>query len=166
MAGDGAQQLVIFNGRRYATVGETENADQFSRGASQTNQGAIGPSETGCESRSYDFSRRCERHVVRVFRECGTERPNESQQNGFIADLIIARHQDSVEIHSLEKAECDRPSTEQFGGAASKVPHELRQMQDGVKLQRDRYQGFGAAAMFLRLMQVTGQFESDCNLRG
>jgi len=31
MAGDGAQQLAIFDGGRGATVGETENADEFAR---------------------------------------------------------------------------------------------------------------------------------------
>ena len=31
MAGDGAQQLVIFDGGRGAAVGETENADKFAR---------------------------------------------------------------------------------------------------------------------------------------
>jgi hypothetical protein len=31
MAGDGAQQLAIFDGGRDAAVGETENADEFAR---------------------------------------------------------------------------------------------------------------------------------------
>ena len=39
-------------------------------------------------------------------------------------------------------------------------------MQDGVEFERDGDQNLGAAAMLLGLVQITGQFERDGNLRG
>ena len=39
-------------------------------------------------------------------------------------------------------------------------------MQDVVKFESNRDQGFGAATVLLGLVQVTSKFESDGNLRG
>ncbi len=77
----------------------------------------------------------------------------------------MAAHHDRIRICRLEKAERDRAAAEQAGRAESEVAHELRQMEHGVEFESDCDQGFGAAAMLLRLMQVTGKFERDGDLR-
>ena len=74
--------------------------------------------------------------------------------------------QDGIRIRCLEKAEPNRSASEQTGRAKREVAHELGQMQDGVEFESNRDQGFGAAAVLLGLVQVTGKFESDGNLRG
>ena len=38
-------------------------------------------------------------------------------------------------------------------------------MEDGVEFESDGDEGLGAAAVLLGMVQVAGQFESDCNLR-
>ena len=74
-------------------------------------------------------------------------------------------HEDGIRFRRLEKAEADRAASEQTGCAKREVAHELGQMQDGVEFERNRDQGLGAAAVLLGLVQVTGKFESDRNLR-
>src|SRR5208282_5286151 len=76
-----------------------------------------------------------------------------------------AAHQHRIQLRCPEKAEGSGSTAEQAGRAQSKVAHELGEMQHGVEFERDGDQGLGAAPMLLGLVQVTGQFESDGDLR-
>ena len=73
MAGDGAQQLLIFDGGRDAAIGETKHADQFTRGTGEADQSAIGPSQAGGESGSEDIAGGGEGDIGGIFRQGGTE---------------------------------------------------------------------------------------------
>ena len=45
VTGDGPQQLVIFSARRAAAIGQTQDANEFSRGTCEPDQSAIRPPE-------------------------------------------------------------------------------------------------------------------------
>ena len=164
--GDGAQQLVFFDGGRGAAVGETKHADQFPRGAVEPDQGAIGPSQLGGEIGPEHIAGRGEGDIHGVLRQGRAERLAEAAEQRLIVDFGNAAHQDGIWLRCLEKAEGDGSASQQSSRAQSKVAHELRQMQDVVEFERDGDQGLGAAAVLLGLVQVAGKFERDGNLRG
>src|SRR5450631_768657 len=170
MAGDGAQQLVIFNGGRSAAVGEAKHAHEFSRGAGEPDQGAICPSQSVGESGAEDIGGGGEGDIGGVFRQSSTERLTKAAQQLLVVNLTAgfggAAHEDGIEFSGLEKAEGGGATAEQTGRAQSEVAHELGQMEDGVEFEGDGNQGLGAAAMLLGLVQVMGKFESDGNLSG
>ena len=78
----------------------------------------------------------------------------------------VGAHQEGVCVRRLKKSEGDGAGAQQVGGAQRKVAGELGQMQDVIQLEGECDQGLGAAAMLLGLVEVSGQFESDGNLRG
>ena len=166
VTGDGAQQLMILGARRRTAIGETENADQFSRGAGKSHQCAILPSEIGSQRRSENIACGGKRNVSRIPREGRGQRLTEAAQQGLILDLRSAAHEDRLALRSLEKTEGDGTASEQTCRAQREVAHEFRQMQHGVQFEGNGDQGLGAAAMFFGLVQIPGQLQSDSNLRG
>ena len=166
---------MIFDGGRGTAVGEAKNADEFPRGAVEPDQGAIRPSQARGKIGSQNIVGRSEGDIGGMFRQGRTERLTEAAEELLVVDLGNvdlgnvdfggAGYQDGIRFRCLEKAEADRSASQQTGGAKSEVARELGQMQDVVKFESNRDQSLGAAAVLLGLVQVTGKFESDGNLR-
>ena len=78
---------MIFDGGRGTAVGETKNADEFPRGASQTDQGAIVPSQAGGESGSQNIAGRSEGDIGWMFWQGRTERLTEAAKQLLVVDL-------------------------------------------------------------------------------
>ena len=96
MTGDRAQQLVIFGRRRRTAIGQTEHADQFSRGTRQPDQGAIGPSQSGGESGAQHVAGRGEGNIGRIFRQGRAERLAEAAKQRLVLDLGGAAHENRI----------------------------------------------------------------------
>jgi len=111
-------------------------ADQFSRGAGQPKQGAIGPCQARGKIRSQHIAGRSEGEIGRIFRQRCVDRLSHAAEQRLVLHFRCARHQDHIRLWRL-KQERNGATTEQGARVQSEVAQELRHLQRGVHLQRE-----------------------------